>query len=145
MTKLDSAVSSIPLIIVTTNDFCNDGIPSDPLLPSGTYIDVVLDVRVENTTPNNGDVPNEGKVSDVTLSKLQIQRKTMPMRLVNLDRSKLLPEYWRYETKVHISRATTVIVDRYNIESAGVWGKFRSKNEVNYFLKAGGKRKKANK
>ncbi|KAH0747219.1 hypothetical protein KY290_008927 [Solanum tuberosum] len=70
MTKADSAVSFFPPIIVTTDDFCNDGIHSDPLLRSGTYIDGVLDVRVENTTPNKDDVPNEGKMSDITPSKL---------------------------------------------------------------------------
>uniref|UniRef100_M1CYQ8 Uncharacterized protein n=1 Tax=Solanum tuberosum TaxID=4113 RepID=M1CYQ8_SOLTU len=113
MTKVDSVVSSIPSIIVTTNDFCNDGIPSDPLLSSGTYIDVVLDVRVENTTPNKGDITNGGNVFDVTPSNLQIQRKITPMRLVNLDRSKWFPKNWR------------------------------SKNEVDYFLKAGSKLKKA--
>ncbi|KAK4724326.1 hypothetical protein R3W88_027105 [Solanum pinnatisectum] len=68
MTKVDTNVSSIPLIIVTNNDLCNDDTPSDSLLSSGTYIDVLLDVRVENTTPNKGDVPNEGKVSEVTLN-----------------------------------------------------------------------------
>uniref|UniRef100_A0A0V0I938 Putative ovule protein n=1 Tax=Solanum chacoense TaxID=4108 RepID=A0A0V0I938_SOLCH len=117
-------------------------IPSNPLLTSGTYTDVVLDVRVENTTPNKGNVTNEGKVSDVTPSKLQIQRKITPMRLVNLDRSKWLPENMRYETKVRTTGAITIIVDRYYIEPV-FGGKFRSKNEVDYFLKAGGKRKKA--
>lgn len=48
----------------------------------------MLDVRVENTTLNKGDVPNEGKVSNVTLSKLQIRRKITHMRPVNLDRPK---------------------------------------------------------
>uniref|UniRef100_M1DYJ3 Uncharacterized protein n=1 Tax=Solanum tuberosum TaxID=4113 RepID=M1DYJ3_SOLTU len=68
MTKVDADVSSIPSIIFTSDDLCNDNTPSDSLLPSGTNIDVLLDVRVENTTPNKGDVPNEGKVSDVTPS-----------------------------------------------------------------------------
>uniref|UniRef100_A0A0V0I0D9 Putative ovule protein n=1 Tax=Solanum chacoense TaxID=4108 RepID=A0A0V0I0D9_SOLCH len=113
-----------------------------PVVPSGTYIDVVLDVRVENTTPNKAYVTNEGKVSDVTPSKLQIQRKITSMRLVNLDRSKWLPENWRYETKVCTTGATTVIVDRYYIKPV-FGGKFRSKNEVDYFLKAVGKHKKA--
>ncbi|KAH0670577.1 hypothetical protein KY290_025991 [Solanum tuberosum] len=72
MTKVDADASSIPPIIVTREDLCNDDTPSDSLLPSGTYIDVLLDVRVENTIPNKGDVPTEGKVSDVTLSKLQL-------------------------------------------------------------------------
>jgi len=96
MTKVDAVVSSIPWIIVTRHDLCNDDIPSDSLLPSGTCIDVVLDVTVENTTLNKGDVPNEGKVSNVTLSKLQIQRKITHMRSVNVDRSKWLPENWRF-------------------------------------------------
>ncbi|KAH0747218.1 hypothetical protein KY290_008928 [Solanum tuberosum] len=65
MTKADSAISSIPRIIVTSDDFCNDGMPSDLLFPSGTYIDVELDVRVETTTPNKGNKSIEGKVSDV--------------------------------------------------------------------------------
>ncbi|KAG5581500.1 hypothetical protein H5410_052127 [Solanum commersonii] len=100
MTKADFDVSSIPSIILTSDHFCNDGIPSDPLLPSGTYIDVKLDVRIETTTLNNGDVFYERKVSDVTLSTLQIQRKIVPMRRVNLDRPKWLPKNWRFETKV---------------------------------------------
>ncbi|KAH0670576.1 hypothetical protein KY290_025990 [Solanum tuberosum] len=92
MTKADFVVSSIPSIILTNDDFCNYGIPSDPLLPSGTYIDVELDVRIETTTLNKDDVFYERKVSDVTLSKLQIQRKIAPMCRVNLDRLKWLLE-----------------------------------------------------
>ncbi|KAG5581499.1 hypothetical protein H5410_052126 [Solanum commersonii] len=100
-------VSSIPLIFVTNDNLCNDDTPSNLLLPSGTYIDVLLDIRVENTTPNKGDVPNEGKVSDVTLSKLKIQRKITHMHQVNLDREKWLPENWRFGIKVRTTRATT--------------------------------------
>ncbi|KAG5581532.1 hypothetical protein H5410_052159 [Solanum commersonii] len=51
LTKAEYNVSSIPHINVTTDDFYNDGIPSDQLLPLGTYIGVELDVRVETTTP----------------------------------------------------------------------------------------------
>ncbi|KAG5581523.1 hypothetical protein H5410_052150 [Solanum commersonii] len=98
MTKVGTAVSSIPWIIVTRHDLCNDDIPSDSLLPSGTCIDVVLDVTVDNTTLNKGDVPNEGKVSDVTLSKLQIQRKIMHM------------------CPIRTTGATTGIVERYYTE-----------------------------
>uniref|UniRef100_A0A0V0HNB2 Putative ovule protein n=1 Tax=Solanum chacoense TaxID=4108 RepID=A0A0V0HNB2_SOLCH len=141
MSKADFVVSSFPPIIVTTNDICNNCIHLDPLLPSGTYIDVVLDVRAENSTQNNGDVPNEEKMSDITLSKLQIQKKITPMRLVNLDRSKWLPEKWRFETKVHTNGATTGIVNRYYIEPVSR-GKFRSENLVDNFMKTGGKRKK---
>ncbi|KAG5581498.1 hypothetical protein H5410_052125 [Solanum commersonii] len=50
VTKVDTDVSSIPLIIVSSDDLCNDDTPSN---------------YVEITTPNKGDVPNEGKVSDV--------------------------------------------------------------------------------
>ncbi|KAG5581526.1 hypothetical protein H5410_052153 [Solanum commersonii] len=88
MTKVGAVVSSNPRIIVTSDDLCNDDIPLDPLFPSGTCINDVLDVRVENTTLNKGDIPNEGKVSNVTLSKLQIRRKITHMRPVNLDRPK---------------------------------------------------------
>uniref|UniRef100_M1C9H2 Uncharacterized protein n=1 Tax=Solanum tuberosum TaxID=4113 RepID=M1C9H2_SOLTU len=116
MAKDDSVVSFIPLIIVPTDDLCNDCIPSGPLLPSGTYSDVVLDVRVENTTPNKGDVPSEGKVYDVTQSELQIRRKITPMHPMNVDRSKWLPGNWRFATKVCTTRATTCVVDRYYIE-----------------------------
>ncbi|WMV51196.1 hypothetical protein MTR67_044581 [Solanum verrucosum] len=56
MTKADATVSSIPPTIVSSDNFYNDGLPSDPL----------LDVRVETTIPNNSDVPYEGKVPDVT-------------------------------------------------------------------------------
>ncbi|KAH0697749.1 hypothetical protein KY290_015663 [Solanum tuberosum] len=56
MTKADAAVSSIPQTIVTSDDFYNDGIPLDPLLPLGSYIDVELDVRVGTNRPNNSDV-----------------------------------------------------------------------------------------
>ncbi|KAG5581524.1 hypothetical protein H5410_052151 [Solanum commersonii] len=70
MTKANAAVSSIRSIIVTGDNLCNDGIPPDLLLPSGTCIDVELDVRVEIATLNKCDVFNEGKVSDVTPSKL---------------------------------------------------------------------------
>ncbi|KAG5581529.1 hypothetical protein H5410_052156 [Solanum commersonii] len=65
MTKADAAVSSIPPTIVTSDNFYNDGIPSNPL----------LDVRVETTTPNNSDVPYEGKVSDVTQSRKHKREK----------------------------------------------------------------------
>ncbi|KAG5581501.1 hypothetical protein H5410_052128 [Solanum commersonii] len=92
VTKVDTDVSSIPPII---------------LLSLGTYTDVLLDVRVENTTPKKGDIANEGKMSDVTLSKLQIQRKITHMHLVNLDRSKWLPENWRFGIKVHTTGTTT--------------------------------------
>jgi len=91
VTKVDADACSIPPIIVTSDDLCNDGTPSNKFLPSGTYIDVLLDVRVENTTPNKGDVHNEGKVSDVTLRKLLIWRKITHMHQVNLDRSKWFP------------------------------------------------------
>uniref|UniRef100_M1C9H3 DNA binding protein n=2 Tax=Solanum tuberosum TaxID=4113 RepID=M1C9H3_SOLTU len=128
MTKADLAISSIPWIIVTSDDFCNDGMPSDLLFPSGTYIDVELDVRVETTTPNEGDISIEGKVSDVILSKLQIQRKIMPICRVKLDRPKWLLENWRFETKVSITGATAGIFDRYYIETVSS-DKFRSKNE----------------
>ncbi|KAG5581508.1 hypothetical protein H5410_052135 [Solanum commersonii] len=116
MTKADSAISSIPRIIVTNDDFCNDGIPSDLLLPSGTYIDVELDVRVETTTPNKGDVSIEGKVSDVIPTKLQIQRKIMPMRQVNQEWPKWLRENWRFESNARFTGATTGFFDRYYIE-----------------------------
>ncbi|KAK4724325.1 hypothetical protein R3W88_027104 [Solanum pinnatisectum] len=116
MTKADSNVSPIPQIIVTTDGFYNDGIPLDQLLPLGTYIDVELDVRVETTTPKKGDISIEGKVSDVTLSKLKIERKIMPMCRVNLDRPKWLPENWRVETKVRTTGATAGVFDRYYIE-----------------------------
>ena len=58
----------------------------------------------------------KARCPDVTPSKLQIQRKIMPMRLVNLNRLKCLRDNRRYETKVHTSGATIVIVDRYYIE-----------------------------
>ncbi|KAG5581525.1 hypothetical protein H5410_052152 [Solanum commersonii] len=209
--KKDS-ISSIPSIIVASDDFCNDGIPLDllllsqtcidveldvrvettilnkgdvfnkgkmsyigrsgcqrigvlkqkfvaleplqeilidiilnqcsKLLPSGTYIDVELDVRVDTTTPNKCDVSIEGKVSDVTPSKLQIQRKITPIRQVNLDKPKWLLENWRFETNVQTTRANTRIFDRYYIEHM-FGGNCRSKNEVDYFMKIGDNHKKA--
>lgn len=134
MTKVDATVSFIPPTIVTTDDFYNDGIASDSLLPLGTYIDVKLDVRVEITTPNKGDIPIEGKVSDVTHSKFQIKSKITPKRRVNLDRPKWLPENWRFETKICTGGATSGKKDRYNFEPVS-GSKFRSKDEGDHFLK----------
>ncbi|XP_049374033.1 methyl-CpG-binding domain-containing protein 6-like [Solanum verrucosum] len=142
MTKAYATVSFIPPTIVTTDDFYNDGIASDSLLPLGIYIDVELDVRVEITTPNKGDVPIEGKVSDVTCSKFQIKRKITPKRRVNLDRPKWLPENWRFETKVCTGGATSEKKkDRYNFEPVS-GSKFRSKDEGDHFLKTGHMRKR---
>ncbi|KAG5581534.1 hypothetical protein H5410_052161 [Solanum commersonii] len=125
-----------PLTIVTSDDFYNNGIPSDPLLPLGRYIDVELDVRVETTTPNNSDVPNEGKVFDVTRSKLQIKRKITPMCQVNLDRLKWLPNNWTFKTKVRTGGASAGQKDRYYFEPVS-GSKFRSKPQVDDFLKTG--------
>jgi len=100
MTKANAALSSILSLIVTDDNLCNDGIPPDLLLSSGTCIDVELDVRVEITTPNKGDVSIEGKVSDVIPTKLRIQRKIMPMRWVNQEWPKWLRENWRFEQKL---------------------------------------------
>ncbi|KAK4724324.1 hypothetical protein R3W88_027103 [Solanum pinnatisectum] len=141
MTKVDVAVFSIPLTNVTSDDFYSDGIPSDPLLPLGSYIDVELDVRVETTTPNYSDVPIEGKVSDVTRSKLQIKRKIIPMCQLNLDRPKWLPNNWTFETKVCTSGASAGQKDRYYFEPVSE-SKFRSKAQVDDFLKTGLKREK---
>ncbi|KAG5581496.1 hypothetical protein H5410_052123 [Solanum commersonii] len=134
MTKADAVVSSIPLTIVTSNDFYNDGIPSDPLLPLGSYIDVELDVRVETATPKNSDVPNDGKVSD-------IKRKITPTCQVNPDRPKWLPNNWTFETKVRSNGASAGQKDRYYFESV-TKSKFRSKPQVDDFLKTGLKRGK---
>ncbi|XP_049374034.1 methyl-CpG-binding domain-containing protein 6-like [Solanum verrucosum] len=141
MTKVDAAISSIPLTIVTSDDFHNDGIPSDPLLLLGSYIDVELDVRVETTTPNNSDVPNEGKVSDVNRSKLQIKRKITPMCRVNPDRPEWLPNNWTFETIARTGGASARQKDSYYFEPVS-GSKFRSKPEVNHFLKTGLKREK---
>ncbi|XP_015160103.1 methyl-CpG-binding domain-containing protein 6-like [Solanum tuberosum] len=140
MTKADAAISSIPRIIVTNDYFCNDGIPADLLLLSGTYIDVELDVRVEITTPNKGDVSIEGKVSDVIPTKLRIQRKITPMRRVNQEWPKWLRENWRFESKACFTGATTEISDRYYIELVS-GDKLRSENEVDYLIKIRGKHK----
>ncbi|KAG5581531.1 hypothetical protein H5410_052158 [Solanum commersonii] len=129
MTKVVVVVSSIPPTISTSNDLYNDRIPSSPLLPLGTYIDVELDVRVETTTPNKADVPNEGKLFDVTRSKLQIKKKITPMHRVNLDRPK-----WR-ESKEKKYRYYFELVSG---------SKFRPKYEVGHFLKIGRKRAKFN-
>ncbi|KAG5581493.1 hypothetical protein H5410_052120 [Solanum commersonii] len=123
-------------MIVTNDDCCNDGKSSDPLLPPGTYIDVELDVRAETTTPIKGDVPDEGKVSDVTRSKLQIKKKIMHMRQVNLDRPKWMPENCGFEIKVCTGGATVGRIDRFYIEPVSK-SKFRSKIKVDDFLKTG--------
>ncbi|XP_015160105.1 uncharacterized protein [Solanum tuberosum] len=123
------------------DNFYNDGIPSDPSLPLGSYIDVELDVRVEITTSNNSDVPNEGKVFDVTRSKLQIKRKIIPICRVNPDRLKWLPNNWTFETKVRTGGLSVGQKDRYYFELVS-GSKFRSKPQVDDFLKTGRKRKK---
>ncbi|KAF3620226.1 putative NAC domain-containing protein 89-like [Capsicum annuum] len=61
-----AAAAAVPTVTVTGGD---DGIPPDPLLQSGTYIDAEENSRVETNTPNKGtggDVPDEGKEADLT-------------------------------------------------------------------------------
>lgn len=90
MTKAELDISFILYIIFTINDFYNDGIPSDQLFPSETYIYVESDLRVETTQPKKSDISIEGEVSDVTICKLLIHMKITPMCRVNLDRPKWL-------------------------------------------------------
>lgn len=148
-----AAVSSIPSETVHGGDIRDDGgIPPDPLLQSGTYIDV------ETATPNK-EVPGEEKVADLAPateeSKMEMQtvvpeaENVTPVRRasrsmeVNVERPSWLPEDWRFETKVRTNGATAGTVDRYYYEPVS-GAKFRSKAEVLYFLETGGKRKKAN-
>ncbi|TMW98024.1 hypothetical protein EJD97_004613 [Solanum chilense] len=141
MTKVDAADSFIQLKIGTSDDFLNDGIYSDPLLPPGTYIDVELDARADTITPNKGDVPDEGKLTDVPRSKLKIRRKIAPIHQVNLDRPLWLPQNWKLETKVRTIGATVGRVDKFYIEPISK-SQFRSKIEVEEFLETGCKRKR---
>ncbi|KAH0643515.1 hypothetical protein KY290_035065 [Solanum tuberosum] len=140
MTKADTGISFMPPTIITNDDCCNDGKSSDPLLPPGTYIEVDLDVRAETITPIKGDVHDEGKVSDVTRSKLQTKKMIMPMRQVNLDRPQWLPENWGFEIKVRTGGATVGRIDRFYIEPVSK-SKCRSKIKVDDFLKTGRKSK----
>ena len=98
MTKVDTADSFIHPAIGTSDDCINDGIYSYQQLPLGIYIDVEFDARAETTTPNKGDVPDEGKHSDVPRSKQQIRRKITRTHQVNLDRPVWLPQNWKFET-----------------------------------------------
>ncbi|MCD7462721.1 hypothetical protein HAX54_049256 [Datura stramonium] len=164
-------VSSIPTETVNGGEFRDDCLPSDPLLQSGTYIDAESNVSVETTTPNKG-VPDEGNASDlapapaataaaaavavavaaestlemqITVSKAETvtpQRRQNRSVDVNAERPSWLPDNWNIETRVRTSGATAGTVDRYYHEP-GSGRKFRSKNEVLYFLETG-KRKKAN-
>uniref|UniRef100_A0A3Q7IGS8 MBD domain-containing protein n=1 Tax=Solanum lycopersicum TaxID=4081 RepID=A0A3Q7IGS8_SOLLC len=139
MTKVDAADSFIQPKIDTSDDFINDGIYSDLLLPPGTYIDVELDAREDTITPNKGDVPYEGNLSFVPRSKLKIRRKIAPIHHVNLDRPLWLSQDWKFETKVRTIGATVGRVDKLYIEPI-FKSKFRSKLEVEEFLKTGCKR-----
>ncbi|XP_049399917.1 methyl-CpG-binding domain-containing protein 5-like [Solanum stenotomum] len=99
----------------------------------------MLSWMLEITTPNNSDVLNEGKVSDVTRTKLQIKRKITPMYQVNPDRQKWLPNNLTFETKVRSGGASAGQKDRYYFEPV-TGSKFRSKTQVEDFLKTGLKR-----
>ncbi|KAJ8552021.1 hypothetical protein K7X08_028464 [Anisodus acutangulus] len=133
-----AAVSSTPPETFTGAD-C---LPPDPLLQSGTYIDA------ETTTPNKGNVSDlppatvetttEASVTDETVTPLRKNNRSVE---VNVERPSWLPESWKLETKVRASGATAGTVDRYYYEPVSGC-KFRSKNEVLYFLETGGKRKK---
>ncbi|XP_015054955.1 uncharacterized protein LOC107001405 [Solanum pennellii] len=141
MTKVDAADSFIQPAIDTNDDCINDGIYSDPLLLPETYIVVELDAREETTTPNKGDVPDEGKLSDVPRSKLQIRRKNTPTHQVNLDRPVWLPQNCKFETEVRTIESTVRRVDKFYIEPISK-SPFRSKIEVEEFLETGFKRKR---
>ncbi|KAG5581497.1 hypothetical protein H5410_052124 [Solanum commersonii] len=104
MTTADFAVSSIPSIILTSVHFCNDGIPLEPLFPSGTYIDVKLDVRTETTTLNKDS------------------EKNMPMRRVNLDRPKLLPDNWRFDVALEPLQKFLRDSDKHKKEKSNING-----------------------
>ncbi|CAN4120188.1 unnamed protein product [Withania somnifera] len=148
-----AAVSSISPENVHGGDVRDDGgLPPDPLLQSGTYIDV------ETATPNK-DVADEGKVSDLATapeeSKIEMQKAVQETENVktarrasrstegNVERPSWLPDDWGFDTKVRTNGATAGLVDRYYYEPVS-GAKFRSKAEVLYFLETGGKRKKAN-
>ena len=47
VTKANFVFSSMPLIILSSEEFFNDGIHSDLFLALGTFIDTELDVRLE--------------------------------------------------------------------------------------------------
>ncbi|XP_055814626.1 methyl-CpG-binding domain-containing protein 5-like [Solanum dulcamara] len=57
------------------------------------------------------------------------------------ERPSWLPENWKFQAVLRTSGATAGIIDKYYYEPIS-GNKFRSKNEVLYFLETGGKRKK---
>ncbi|XP_060169895.1 methyl-CpG-binding domain-containing protein 5-like [Lycium barbarum] len=135
-------ISSIPPETVTGGD---DSLPPDPLLQSGTYIDA-------DSTPNKDAPLVDRHVSDLpeTTPEMTAAEETVtPVKKqsrsaeVNVERPSWLPESWKVETRVRTSGATAGTVDRYYYEPVS-GRKFRSKNEVQYFLETGGKRKKGN-
>ncbi|XP_049399916.1 methyl-CpG-binding domain-containing protein 5-like [Solanum stenotomum] len=101
----------------------------------------MLSWMLETTKPNNSDVLNEGKVSDVTRTKLQIKRKITPMYRVNPNRPKWLPNNWTFETKVGSGGASAGQKDSYYFEPV-TGSKFRLNTQVEDFLKTGLKREK---
>ncbi|CAN4119181.1 unnamed protein product [Withania somnifera] len=142
-----ASIAAIPTATVHGGDNRDESLTPDPLLHSGTYIDV------ETAPPNKG----EGKVSDLAPSTEEstpeVKRavteaeNVTPVRRVsrstevNVERPSWLPEDWKFETRVRTNGATAGLVDRYYYEPVS-GSKFRSKAEVLYFLETGGKRKK---
>ncbi|KAJ8558435.1 hypothetical protein K7X08_005201 [Anisodus acutangulus] len=154
-----AAASSITPETVTGGDFLDNCLPQDPLLQSGTYIDAdtttsnkgVLDkpnVNASNLAPAPVTAPApEETPPELTMPASATTETVTPLRNpnrsveVNVERPSWLPESWKFETKVRASGATAGTVDRYYYEPVS-GRKFRSKNEVLYFLETGGKRKK---
>ena len=87
------------------------------MIPLKTYIDAKLDNRIETATSNNGDVPDEENMSDVTPSYLKIQKMIKHVHQLNLERPKWLRKNWMFETKIRTTGATARIIGTYYFDS----------------------------
>ncbi|XAR60170.1 hypothetical protein NMG60_11033428 [Bertholletia excelsa] len=143
--------------------FTGDGdyVCSDPLLDPEAFIDAEFDdaaqTPTKSQTPQDGAIPgppasgeselpatpaaeaanftNEMRKSADNGPESSRSGTTMP------ERPKWLPDDWRMEFRVRSSGVTAGSVDRYYVEPVS-GSRFRSKNEVEYFLQTGSKRKK---
>ncbi|OMO91254.1 Methyl-CpG DNA binding protein [Corchorus olitorius] len=110
-------------------------LPSDPLLKPGAFIDANgQDRSFETPKRPNGSISNGGADKSPSSAEPKAKRRVVPPET-------WLPAGWLVEDRVRTSGATAGSVDKYYVDpSSG--RKFRSKNEVLYYLETGTKRKK---
>ncbi|XP_018815408.1 methyl-CpG-binding domain-containing protein 5-like [Juglans regia] len=128
------------------------GLPSDPLLKSGSFIEATASGRQGTAeTPrmrrsSDGASPSmaseksngaETPLPENTASPAGAQQR----RVAAAPLPDWLPPGWLVEDRVRSSGASAGVIDRYFFEPVS-GRRFRSKNEVLYFLETGTKRKK---